>query len=245
MPVNHIQIFSRLLLLLVLASVQRPDGYLFAAENVEHSVDGQNPCLATGDRIDNANYLTQIEKEVIMEINLLRSNPPAYARQRIAPLRVYYHGKMLFHPEKNPVPIETSEGVAALDECIRILENTKPLPLILPTKGLTLSAHDMVQDQGATKNTGHIGCDGSTMSGRIERYGEWDTAISENISYGFHQPKYIIAALLIDDGVPSRGHRITLLNNLLNLVGVSIGPHRRFDFMCVMDFAAEYTPKPQ
>jgi uncharacterized protein YkwD len=244
MSVIHKYIFIPLLLLSMLASGQMTGGYLFAAEREEHS--GERPTTVNnGDRLENADYLTQTEKEVIMEINLLRSDPAGYARQRLEPLRVFYHGKMLFHPEKNPVPIQTNEGVAALEECIRVLENAKPAPLLSPVKGLTLSAKDMVQDQGQTKNTGHTGSDGSTMTARIERYGEWDTAISENISYGFMKPKYIIPALLIDDGVPSRGHRITLLNDLLNLVGVSMGPHGRFDTMCVIDFAAEYAPKSQ
>jgi hypothetical protein len=243
MPVNHKKIFSRLLLLLMLASFQANGGSLFAAENEERS--GETFKSVKGDKIESANYLTQVEKLVVMEINLLRTNPAEYARQRIEPLRPYFHGKLFFHPERNPIPIQTNEGVAALDECLRILENTKPLPPISPTKGLTLSARDMVQDQGSSKKIGHTGNDGSSMSSRIERYGEWDTAISENISYGFNDPKYIIAALLIDDGVASRGHRITLLNNLLNLVGVSIGPHRGFESMCVMDFAAEYAPKAQ
>jgi hypothetical protein len=246
---KKISIPALLLILLMLASGQTKNGSLWAAQHSVISVERQEPIqspvtfAASCDQIDKADYMTQTEREVVREINLLRSDPPGYAHERIEPLRIDYHGKLLFHPERNPIPIETSEGVAALDECIRVLENTKPLPLLTPSEGLALSSRDLAQDQGSTKNTGHTGNDGSTMSSRIERYGEWDTAISENISYGFNKAQYIIAALLIDDGVQSRGHRVTLLNNLLNFVGVSVGPHRRYQSMCVMDFAAEFTTK--
>ena len=197
------------------------------------------------ERAGHASYMTPSELEVIAEINLLRSDPAEYARLRLAPLRVYYHGKLFFHPDRSPVAIQTHEGVAALDECIRVLESAKPLPTLFPCEGLTLAAREMMHDQGATKRTGHVGSGGTRMPERIGRYGEWNRLIAENISYGFRKPKDIVAFLLIDDGVPDRGHRVTLLDRELNRVGVSIGSHRRFKYMCVTDFAAGYkTNKP-
>lgn len=206
---------------------------------------GSDDDVTPEERAGHANYMTQSELEVVTEINRLRSNPAEYARLRLEPFRVYYHGKLFFHPDRSPVPIQTMEGVTALDECIRVLENTKPVSALTPCEGLTLAAREMTQDQGATKNTGHIGSDGSRMSERIERFGAWSRLIAENISYGFKNPKDIVAFLLIDDGVPDRGHRITLLDPELNRVGVSIGTHRRYKDMCVMEFASGYkTNKP-
>jgi hypothetical protein len=207
------------------------------------------PCvdddLTPEERAGQASYMSLSELEVITEINLLRSDPAAYARLRLAPLRVYYHGKLFFHPSRSPVPIQCIEGVAALDESIQALENTRPLPPVFPCEGLTLAAREMTQDQGATKRTGHVGTIGSRMSERIEHYGIWNGLIAENISYGFKDPKDIVIFLLIDDGVPDRGHRLTLLDPELTRVGVSINKHRRYRYMCVMDFAASYkTNKP-
>jgi hypothetical protein len=215
---------------------QEKSNCLFAAEH-------QKTRATDADQHGNADYMTPEEKELVAEINLMRSDPPGYAQLRLVPLRKFYHGKMLFHPDRNPIPVETCEGVAALNECIIVLENTKPLPTLKPSEGLTLSAREMVQDQGSTKGTGHTGKEGSTMSDRIERYGEWKGVIAENISYGFKEPRNIVVMLLIDDGFASRGHRETLLDDTLFVVGVSIGRHRRFHDMSVMDFAGEYTTK--
>jgi uncharacterized protein YkwD len=47
----------------------------------------------------------------------------------------------------------------------------------------------------------------------------------------------IVLQLLIDHGVPSRGHRKNILNGSSNYVGVSIQPHNGYRFNCVQDFA--------
>ena len=184
--------------------------------------------------------MTRAELEVLSEINLMRSDPPGYALLRLAPLRQEFQGKMFYHPDRNAVPIETNEGVRALDECIGVLQYAKPAPLLSPSDGLALASRELAKEQGATENIGHIGNFGSTMSERIERYGEWSGTIAENISYGFREPRDIVAQLLIDDGVASRGHRENLLNPALRYVGISIGSHRRYRDMCVMDFAGGY-----
>jgi len=40
--------------------------------------------------------------------------------------------------------------------------------------------------------TGHNGSNGSTMSSRIEKYGQWMGTIAENISFGEDNGKEII-----------------------------------------------------
>jgi uncharacterized protein YkwD len=67
-----------------------------------------------------------------------------------------------------------------------------------------------------------------------------DISAGENINYGNDDARRIVASLLIDDGVPSRGHRRNLLNGTFKFVGVSIGPHPVYGHMCVIDFAGSY-----
>ena len=187
-----------------------------------------------------ARDLTPDELEVLSEINLLRSDPARYARLRLEPLRSRYRGKLFFPTGRDALPIRTREGVEALDECIRVLKNTKPMPRFSPSRELTLAAREMTQDQGATTQTGHVGSRGSTMPERVLRHGDWRGTLAENISYGFNNPGEIVITLLIDDGIYNRAHRLNLLNVTLDHIGISIGSHRRYNVMCVMDFAAGY-----
>ncbi|NTU91757.1 MAG: CAP domain-containing protein [Chlorobiaceae bacterium] len=203
---------------------------------------GIEPATVQSDRIDTtsgAGYLTSVERQVIIEINLMRSDPSGYAKQCLVPLRSCYQGKLLKYSDQ--LPILTHEGVKALDECIRALEQARPLPIFSPSDGLTLAARDHVMEQGPTGRTGHSGSDGSTLLDRLERYGNWDVSVGENISYGFGEARAIVTALLIDDGVPSRGHRKNFLDSSFRFIGVGVGPHRVYNRMCVIDFAGVFT----
>jgi uncharacterized protein YkwD len=195
----------------------------------------------TIDTTRGADYMTRTEREVVIEMNMMRTDPARYAQKYLVPLRSYYQGHLLKYPGKTA--IATNEGPRALEECIRELQRAKPLPCLSPRKGLTLAARDHAQDQGQTGAIGHTGSDGSTMVMRMNRYGRWESSAGENISYGYNEARKIVVALLIDDGVPSRGHRKNLLSSSFNLVGVDIGPHRVYRDMCVMDFAGGYSSR--
>ena len=189
----------------------------------------------------NAGYLSPLEKEIILEINKLRSDPARYANEYIAPLAKNYKQRLLHYP--GDLPLLTREGVAALNECVRELKRQKPLPLVSPDYGLTKAARDHVRDQSRSGRTGHLGSDRSSMRNRIERYGIWQTRIAENIAYGGKSARQIIVYLLIDDGIRDRGHRKNFLNQELKVVGVATGRHPEYGIMCVMDFAGGFKSK--
>ena len=194
-----------------------------------------------GDTIDttaSAEYLTEIERQVIIEINMVRTDPAEYAHRYLVPLRAYYHHTLFQFPGETA--ISTNEGIRALDECIKELQVAKPVSPLSPKKGLTLAARDHARDQARTGATGHTGSDGSTTEVRLDRYGKWDISAGENIDYGNGDARRIVTSLLIDDGMPSRGHRRNLLSGTFKFVGVSVGPHRVYRHMCVMDFAGSY-----
>ncbi len=185
-----------------------------------------------------ANYLSSLEKEIILEINKLRSDPKRYAEDYIAPLAKKYDRRLLYYPGDQP--LLTKEGVNALYECVRDLKRQQPLPIIYPSEGLTLAARDHVNDQSKTGRTGHQGSDSSNMRNRIERYGKWEKRIAENIAYGGKTAQQIVIYLLIDDGVRDRGHRKNFLNPDFRMVGVATGNHPQYGLMSVMDFAGGF-----
>jgi len=191
------------------------------------------------DSATTANYLPLTERQVIDEINMARTDPMTYACVYLEPLRSYFYEKLLQYPGETA--IATVEGIAALDECIRELMVTTPVHALSPKEGLTRAARDQTVDQARTGATGHAGSDGSTSESRISKYGQWRISHGENISYGHSEARRIVTALLIDDGVPSRGHRRILLEPNYMFLGVAVGPHPYYGHMCVIDFAGDYT----
>ena len=201
-----------------------------------HLTFGNNPKTTSElNTAANVSYLSPIEKEVIHEINRFRSNPAKYANDYIAPLAKYYQKKIIHYP--NDKSIMTREGVKALHECVRVLKEATPQPIMYPSKALTKAASDHQKDQSETGKTGDTGEDNSNLKERIERYGEWQVRIAENIAYGNSSARQIVIFLLIDDGVKSRGHRENMLDPAYKTVGVSFGKHPVYSTMCVIDFA--------
>ena len=172
---------------------------------------------------------------------LFRSNPTEYANKYIAPLSKYYKGKQLNYP--NDYPLMTKEVVRVVDECVRELRKAAPLSILYPNLALTKAADDHVKDQSKSGKTGHYGRDRSLSKQRIERYGNWQERIAENIAYGGFSARQIIIYLLVDDGVSDRGHRKNFLRPEFKYVGVATGNHPVYNSMCVMDFAVGVTEK--
>lgn len=187
----------------------------------------------------NAGYLSPLEKELVYEINLFRSNPPAYAEKYIKPLAKSFKGKLMYYPDE--LPLKTEEGVKAVNECLASLKTASPVQLLYPSQGLSKAARDHVKDQSKSGRIGHTGSDNSNFEKRIDRYGTWGVSIGENIAYGCSSARQIIIYLLIDDGVKDRGHRKNLLKGEFKMIGVASGKHPEYDYMHVMDFAGAFT----
>ncbi|AFZ16520.1 CAP domain-containing protein [Allocoleopsis franciscana] len=164
---------------------------------------------------------------VLDEINQVRSNPSAYAD--------------LIERTRNS--IRTQEGSSVIDETIQFLRLTPPKPPLTSSRGLTQAARDHVNDQRPKGSIGHDGSDGSNPGTRINRYGSFQTTWGENISYGMNKARSVVMQLLIDDGVPSRGHRKSIVDPDYRVAGVACGSHARYRTMCVIDYAGGYTER--
>ncbi len=177
-------------------------------------------------------------KQVLAEINLARTEPRAYAGF-LRELRRQFRGKYYLQPGST-TRIQTSEGVTAVDEAIRFLSRSKPLPPITWAEGLAAAAAELAEEQGGSGATGHTGRQSHGVRERIERHGKWDRKIGENIGYGPKGARNMVMQLIIDDGVPDRGHRINTFSTDFTTAGVACGPHPRFGSMCVVDFAGGF-----
>lgn len=187
-----------------------------------------------------AAYLDDLEQNVVLELNKVRSNPKRFAEEYLQELTTAFNGNLYTYPGQDPV--KSQEGIKPLMECIQVLWNTAPLPVLSPAEGLAKASKMLVKDQ-QFGGIGHITRNGSTPQKRIEKYGEWNICSSEDITYGSFEARQIVIALLIDDGVPNRGHRKNILNPCSRFVGVAKGTHPGYETMCVIDYAGEYITK--
>jgi uncharacterized protein YkwD len=186
-------------------------------------------------------YLHPLEKEIVREHNLARSQPRRYAGL-LTELRKHYRDKIVERP--NRPPFSTQEGIEAVDEAIVFLHRAPVLVPLDPSHGLSLSARDHVEDQGPKGETGHIGSDLSALRDRVGRYGSWRQIIAENIAYGPTTARDVVMGLIVDDGVADRGHRKAIFNPFLRVIGVHCGYHKVYDVMCVMNYAAGFIDTP-
>jgi uncharacterized protein YkwD len=164
---------------------------------------------------------------VIREVNLARENPRLYAT---------------FVAESRP--FHMIERGRAVDEAVRFLQKTRPLQPLTLSSGMSRAAADHCAEQ-VEGQIGHDGGDRSSPGDRIGRYGSWSTTWGENISYSRKTAREVVLALIIDDGVRSRGHRRNIFNPKFNYAGAAFGPHARYRTVCTIDFAGGYAERAE
>ena len=201
--------------------------------------------IALLDTARSVNYLSDIEKDVVLELNKVRSDPQKYAEMYIKPRLVYFDGRYngRAYSEPGKITLLTNEGKKAVEECYNVLKGMKSIAALKPSSGISQAAKSHVQEQGRRGTTGHGRADGSSFSDVMNRYGRWSGSCAENISYGAGDGREMVVQLLIDDGVSSRGHRKNIMTPSFGVVGVAVGSHAKYGQMCVMNFANGYMEK--
>ncbi len=185
--------------------------------------------------------LSPLEQGIVDEHNLVRTDPRAYAAY-VSEFREFFDGNLIRIPGQTAAVL-TREGVGAVDEAIDFLMAAEPAPPLTASDGMSRGATDHVEDQGPSGDTGHDGSDGSTPGERMDRHGSWNMIFAENLAYGPQTARDVVMGLIIDDGVPDRGHRRNIFDPRLQVIGVACGPHVVYRFMCVIDYAGEFTER--
>ncbi|MBL0914190.1 MAG: CAP domain-containing protein [Sphingopyxis sp.] len=171
------------------------------------------------------------EEQVLEELNYFREDPADYANE-LRSYRGRFEGKLLIAEEGDEIDIMTNEGVAAVDEAIRELRAERPLARLTWSESLARAAADHVAAQSRSGAVGHY-TNGRGPGERMRARGG-GPYVNEVITYGHRTPAGVIHQLLIDDGVPGRGHRHSLLRTTHRYAGVACGSHRTYRTMCVI-----------
>lgn len=174
------------------------------------------------------------ERAVFAQLNHFRADPAGYAEE-LDSYRPRFDGRLLIGTDGDEIDILTNEGVAAVDDAIRDLERQKPLQRLEWSDLLERAAADHVAAQSRSGAVGHYTNGRGPGERMLARGG--GRYVSEVITYGHHSPEGVIDQLLIDDGVPGRGHRFSLLRAERRYAGVACGSHPVHRTMCVIVMA--------
>ena len=164
--------------------------------------------------------MSDFNEDLLMEINLLRTNPKKYAKT-ISKYMNYFKGNLLCLPDTN-AGIQTEEGVEAFKEAVDFLNKQEKLEPLKPSKGLCRIAEEFIAiyqkpDSGELAN--------KDMEDIINKYGSFSGSFSRAMDFGGETAEMAIINLVVSDGDPSRGQRESLLSNEIKKVGVANGEH--------------------
>lgn len=201
----------------------------------------------------NESYMKAAEKDMILEINKLRSDPGKYAVY-IKPylvkakykLQKYGKGDKNYSLTTNYTIIDgkqsiktdtnwhysNEEELKAVESLVRELGSLKPMSVLKPSKAIYLAAKSHALDQVPTGTIDHRGTDGSWPWDRIKKAAPDMEEGGENIACGEDSARSIVIQLLIDSGIPGYGHRKTLLNPQWTHCGCYCAGILREDFNC-------------
>lgn len=184
----------------------------------------------TAETCSRPGVLLPIHGQLLSELNLARTHPDAYA-DFIAEKFASLSERNIYLEDGARVVMQ--EGRPAINEAIDFLRHAEPVPPLRLSPCLVLAAQDHVRSQGPTGTIGHNGTDGSDPSMRAEKYLAGKAYCGENISYGKGSARDITIQLLVDDGIPARGHRRNVFNPQYRTVGFGVGQHARYKAMAV------------
>jgi uncharacterized protein YkwD len=187
-----------------------------------------------------ATFLDATERGIAVALDGLRREPPGFAA-RLRAHRARFAGTVVTVPGEE-LPLQTVEGVAAVDEAIAAVRRSGARSPVVVSPVLSAVAREHARVIGALGTLDHESRDGSPPHVRMDRVGSVEGQSGENIATGYRDGEMMLLSLVVDDGVPDRGHRLNLLEPAFRVVGIGCAPHRLFRTVCVVDLAAGFVP---
>ena len=153
-------------------------------------------------------WMSEYDREVLYWLNVARLDPPGFFKRFI--LKEY---------TANP-------SNSYLSSLMSTMYGMKPVSALLPDKSLYDAAMCHAKSSGAKGYVGHAR--NNTACKKIYT--------GECCSYGSESSLAVVIQLLVDEGVPSLGHRILCLGDGFTLAGIASAPHTRYGTNTVIDF---------
>ena len=179
---------------------------------------------------------TASEKEIIEQVNILRSNPAGYS-SKIESYINYFNGPILKIPEIN-VQIRTQEGDIPYKETVDFLKNEEPKNPLVPSKALCEIAKEIL-DKIVDSETGEI--DEAEAENIIDKHGSFSGKFTRAMDFGGFTSEQVVINFLVCDGDTDRTQREPLLGKGLKKIGVAFGKHSIYTTVCVLVSCTEFT----
>ncbi|MBW4541060.1 MAG: hypothetical protein KME43_18260 [Myxacorys chilensis ATA2-1-KO14] len=197
--------------------------------------------------------LSELERDIFVEMNSVRNNPAAYA-DLLEKQKQFFRSNYLTLPAE---PFDFNKRGSAVDKTISFLRSQKPLPPFSISRGMSGANQDHVTSQGKSgKSFGHAGDDSIGTGERLKRHGSvgcprYDEDEYENIIYfepsdrgAVSKSQALVMEMLIDYRPRRTGNQDNLFNRDFQVVGVACGSHSNFlHEMCVVTYAEGYLEK--
>ena len=162
------------------------------------------------------------EKDLFYWTNYFRQNPKRFYEQVIQEFLKQF-------------PEAKSTYSRSLEVDIRKAQAS--LPLFIPDNGLLKTSKEHAKDLIRRGNViSHNSSSGKSFSQRLQDAGKYNCG-AENVYVGSNKALESLITLLIDNGVPDKGHRMNLLDSRYGRMGVSFQTAGSGTGLLVQDFA--------
>lgn len=162
----------------------------------------------------NCGYLTDNEKLTVQYCNMARLFPQKFIEVELKPFLLENKITKNSYAESLLMDLKKMKAINALNPDSILYEKAKSFAIISGEKG----------------QVGHF-----NFNNRMKGY----LLAGENCDYGHQNALDIVMSLLIDEDVQNLGHRKNILNPEFVTIGISIQPHKKYNYVCVMDFTGK------
>jgi uncharacterized protein YkwD len=150
-----------------------------------------------------------------------------------------FDDRLLKRPNKTT--LRTKEGAEAVKEAIEFLKKQPQVPPLKWSVQMAQASEDHAKDIGPKGLIQHDSSDNKTgVKERLRKYGTVIACYGENLSFCCETANEVLLQLIVDDGVPNRGHRENIFNKEFNFMGCFTTQHKDFDQMTCIDYAGGF-----